>query len=417
MLAGNREAYLARIELIDLAEHEIDVAYYAIDSGDIAINILDHLRQAARRGVKVHILVDGLKSRLPSKFEEFLMADGIEIRVYHPPFRGRPWWLNRRIHHKLFVVDKKAMIIGSRNLQDFHFGIDEENFEEMDAMLTGDICQVASENFHRLWRSSDVYASNKSTSFGLDFRDNLEMELSPFGFDRAKRQAAYEQAIVEAQCRIANSSKLTNKPVVNCSDDCVEGVCCRLLTDANTSKHDRAFQNEIISLIDSSNQSLVIESPYPVLLTPVKDALYRARQRGVEVVLLSNSLESTDRSSPYAAYQNDKSDFLKHGILLYEYVGGETLHTKLMIIDNQQVLLGSYNMDARSDRLNLELSVLISDPRVAHILMHHHWARRQSSQFVGSDPARPRVVGDASKVEQARLKFRQLVVPIFRSSL
>jgi putative cardiolipin synthase len=456
LLSGNRSAYDARIELIELAQHEIDIAYYAIDSGDVALTLLSRLREAARRGVKVNILVDGLKSRLPSDFENLLIQDGIELRAYHPPMLGHPKWLNRRIHYKLLIVDQRAMIVGSRNLEDSHFGLDEENFVDMDALLTGEICRQATQHFDALWTSDEVFPVGETYSFGLNLRDNLEMKV-PRAMAKSvassfvqkalptitslpprtakskvrpsrplleKRFEVYERRLAEAAERIACRDDFADSPTANlvdhCLDPCVEHICCSfLIHDRGTDKSARHSQSQVIAIIDSAQRVVWIESPYPVLEHPMKDALQRAVKRGVKVTLLTNSLVSTDRTAPYAAYQNDKREFQRMGVRLVEYVGSGTLHSKAILVDEHSVLIGSYNMDARSDRLNLEFGVWIKDARVCEVIQQELQQRARKSVVAERNQyALPQVIrSDASHFKYSQMRFRQLLVPLIRGSL
>jgi phosphatidylserine/phosphatidylglycerophosphate/cardiolipin synthase-like enzyme len=455
LLSGDQSAYDAHIELIDLAQDEISIAYYAIDSGDVALTLISRLRQAARRGVKVNILLDGLKSRLPSDFEDLLIRDGIELRVYHPPKLGHPLWLNRRLHYKLFVVDRKAMIIGSRNLEDSHFGLDQQNFADMDALFTGDVCCQAADHFFTLWNSDEVFPVAHSHSFGLNLRNNIEMKargavalsvlqtalpgrrgsFQPPNSNAIpscdsmpvtrrplvqKRFEMYERRMTEATQRIQGSQALTDRPSGSCMDPWVENIGCSVLIhDRGTDKSARHFQSQVIAILDTAQHCLWIESPYPVLERPVKDAIERAIQRGVNVTLFTNSLGSTDRTAPYAAYQNDKLEYDRMGVQLVEYTGVDTLHSKSILVDDESVLISSYNMDARADRLNLEFGVWVRDARVCKVVKHEVSQRMQQGEVVQQNALRlPKVIrGNASLFKQSRMRIRQLLVPLIRTSL
>ena len=118
------------------------------------------------RGVKVRLLVDGLRSRLPSDFEQYLRRCGIETMVYHPTHKGL--WLNRRLHIKLMVADSSTAIIGSRNLRDEHFGLgSEKNYIDCDAIVAGDSAVKAQTYFDWLWRTRDVDSKPHRASLGL----------------------------------------------------------------------------------------------------------------------------------------------------------------------------------------------------------------------------------------------------------
>jgi putative cardiolipin synthase len=109
-------------------------------------------------------------------------------------------------------------------------------------------------------------------------------------------------------------------------------------------------------------------------------ALHQFRQRGVHVVLLTNSLAATDEPMVHLGYRKYRADILAAGADLYEWspahggrvlreiVSGGTvfrLHAKAAIIDREVVFLGSMNFDPRSRDLNTEFGLLIHSPELA----------------------------------------------------
>lgn len=403
LLSGDRTAYDARIELIDSAQSEIDAAYYAVDSGDVAYSILNRFRLAAQRGVKVRLLLDGLMARLPSEVTDILLHDGVEIRVYHPPESGRPLWLNRRLHYKLLVVDRQSMILGSRNLEDAHFGLEEENFVDMEALLTGEVSHRVARHFCQLWNSDDVVPV--SGSRGCSFGD---------------KHKYYAKRLRQAAACLDQRVDFIDLPNPIGIEPIVESLCrVQIIHDQASDKRERKFQQQVISMIDSAKETLWIESPYPVLERKVKDALYRALNRGVKVSLLTNSIGSTDRPIVYAAYQNDKREYQRRGITLIEYTGRGTLHSKAILVDDQSVFIGSYNMDVRSDRLNLEFGVWIEDARVCQVIKQELLGRKLSSEFAQRRwlLAPEAVRGDASPWKLFHMRFGRALAPMIRGYL
>ncbi len=417
LLDDDRQALQARVQLIESAQFEICLAYYAIDTGDVPIGLLELLRHAARRGVAVHVLADGLKSRLPSDLEKLFSQQGVQFRLFHAPYQGRPGTLNRRLHDKLMVVDRQAMIIGSRNLQDHHFGFDHPTYIDCDAYLSGDIASHAAAYFQQLWESSAVLPAEETNSLGIDLADNRRLGI-PFGRSLSPRRvAAIDSASSGALARL---NALLARPA---GGDCfaeltyINDVQACLISDAEVGKSQRHVQRQIIDMLDSASSSLVIESPYPVFSAPIWDAFRRACRRGVDVTLLTNSLESSRVVLPYAAYHGQKRELLEMGMRLYEFVGPDHLHVKSMVVDHCRVMLGSYNFDERSDHLNLELCVRVDDPRVAASMTASTQRRLQLAQPVDGTGVRPAIGEEANAAKRLRLRLGQAVTPILRKSL
>src|SRR5262249_38356075 len=123
VLTSDEAALRARFALIDQAEREICLASYTIDDSVLVKEVTESLGRKSRAGVRVRVIVDGLSSSYFHGTIQSMCQDGVEVRIYHPIGRGRPDWLNRRMHSKLLVVDRSAMIVGSRNMVEKHFGL------------------------------------------------------------------------------------------------------------------------------------------------------------------------------------------------------------------------------------------------------------------------------------------------------
>src|SRR6185503_18767245 len=123
--------------------------------------------------------------------------------------------------------------------------------------------------------------------------------------------------------------------------------------------------DELRALLDSARESVVVESPYLVPTRALRAGLRRALGRGVRIRILTNSLAATDNLWPQAGYVGDKAQLVKSGVELWEYQGPECLHAKDAVIDGETVIVGSYNLDPRSQRLNRELALVVTNREVA----------------------------------------------------
>src|SRR4029434_10252220 len=107
------------------------------------------------------------------------------------------------------------------------------------------------------------------------------------------------------------------------------------------------------------------ESPYLVPSRTFRESLNGALARGVRVRILTNSLATTDNLWPQAGYIGHKKNLVRSGVELWEYLGPECLHAKTALIDGETVVVGSYNLDPRSERLNTELALVARDRSLA----------------------------------------------------
>lgn len=420
ILEEEQAALQARIDLIERAEHTLDLAYYAVDTDEVPIALLELLRQASLRGVEVRLLVDGFKSRLPSKFESYLMRHGVEIRIYHQPHQCNPRWLNRRLHSKLMIVDQQVAIIGSRNLENEFFQYDpcDDNFVDCEAIVTGEVVDDALQYFNWLWCTPDVSSGGQRDSLSMDVLNYRPYGQTPWKkrWRRAETESDYQRLLNESLQRVACRYQVEFPSTSDWTANSVDGLQVRLLHDCCTDKKRRCVQKTVIALMDSAEHCLLIESPYPAFHRDVRDAISRARCRGVKVTIFTNSLQSTDQGNVYAAYQNHKRGLLAEGVRLREYCGDNILHAKTMIVDHHTMMLGSYNFDARSDLSNLELCIIIHDPRATAILQSS--VARRMSRSTRIDQGLLLDVGDDATVKKrSALILRRTYVEMMRGFL
>jgi putative cardiolipin synthase len=131
----------------------------------------------------------------------------------------------------------------------------------------------------------------------------------------------------------------------------------------------------------SLHSELLIEAAYFIPADRGVENLCRLRARDVTIDILTNSAATNDELSAYAAYAKYREDLLRCGVNLYElrpnagfirkqwtWLNGRStaaLHTKAVVFDRRQVLIGSFNLDPRSRNLNTEMALLIDSPALA----------------------------------------------------
>ena len=148
--------------------------------------------------------------------------------------------------------------------------------------------------------------------------------------------------------------------------------------------HADSVVDGLLALIKTSQHDLLVVSPYFVPGTEIMQAFRAARDRGVRIRILTNSLASNDAPLAHAGYARHRKTLLQMGIELHEMrseaanvrsalragstgssgsSGGASramLHSKLLVIDGRLVVIGSMNLDMRSQLQNTEIAVLIA---------------------------------------------------------
>src|SRR5690606_6365047 len=169
ILDAGQDAMLARISLLRSATTSIDLQTYIFDEDDAGTLFIEELLAAARRGVRVRLLVDQLSAL--KRVDTLAALSGAHanfaIRIYNPVlqrarlsyaqylYAAACCWgrLNERMHSKLLLVDGVAGITGGRNYQDDYYDWDAEyNFRDRDVLVAGPGAREMADNFEAIWR-------------------------------------------------------------------------------------------------------------------------------------------------------------------------------------------------------------------------------------------------------------------------
>ncbi|MEP0944715.1 MAG: phospholipase D family protein [Rhizobiaceae bacterium] len=380
-----------RLHAIDSATQSINLQSFIWTLDKSGSLIHDRLIQAADRGVDVKILIDD--SFLAGADQQILALhehQNIQYRVYNPYKRRSTNAVSRqvlnlsefdrldhRMHNKTMVVDNQVAIIGGRNLADEYFGIDKEyNFRDMELLVGGPIVPKIAMSFDTYW--------NDHWSFPIDAVGHL-------GARRTMRTTVSQRAegISSSFPVLGNDTRdeLWRQTV----QTSFRGTA-RLYVDKPPSVSpdapgDRPVQvaDELVQLVNTARKEVVIVSAYLIPTPPVTAVLRDAAERGVTVRILTNSINSNNHVSAYAAYRSHVSELLSFGAQVHELrVQGQGrsryilppisqkklgLHAKYMIIDGQRVFVGSANLDPRSLRINTEIGLVVDSRALSQKLL------------------------------------------------
>ena len=416
-------ALQARVDLIQQAEAEINVSYYIVGDDEVPLVFLALLRDAARRGVTVRLLVDGHdgNNQMPRALQAHLIREGVEIREYHPAGKLNPYWIKNRMHDKLLIVDGQYLITGGRNLKDEYYGQDCRNYVDRDVYIEGCAATAAQCYFIARWQSCNVCPTRLTGRMPKSvFKYQINVDLNNACDEEAICIAGYllDRAKADAEC----CGLVEFNTAADWSSVALEAECVRFLHDDPCGKKTKCpgIADDMLELLQNARCSIVLETPYCVLSRRMKRILASAVARGVHVRILTNSLGTNNHHSAQAGYENDKRWFLRHGIDLWELTGCDHLHAKAAVIDGCIAVIGSYNFDMLSEKRNSEVAVAIYDPAVAAELSASIGVHLQSSYRIGRN-ARP--VGYRSKYPGVdrklvkELRRKRLIAPAIRSSL
>jgi len=405
LLLDDQGAAEARVELVLRAEDEVLASAFIFGDDPFTLTSLTLLRGAARRGLAVRLLIDAQWNKLPRAVEAHLLAEGVEIRHYHPFRICRPLWLTRRLHDKLLIVDGARMITGGRNVESPYFGFGDQihrrDYVDADVLVAGAAAAEARAYFRELWESREVRPSRASAT-----PEELAQAAAALDRHGSWLDARVREALVDP-------SRWPRPPA--------EVGAVRFLHDPVGRKGQAPGTGQgLLGLLDGARESVVIESPYLVPSRAFRRGLARALERGVAVRILTNSLSTTDNLWPQAGYVGKRDNLVRQGVELWELAGERTLHTKAAVIDGKTAIVGSYNLDPRSEHLNSEVAVVMEDPALAADLLAWMDSPLASSVRIdergwpeGADGPFPGVPW--SKV--VKLRLLQLLAPLVKRQL
>jgi cardiolipin synthase C len=137
----------------------------------------------------------------------------------------------------------------------------------------------------------------------------------------------------------------------------------------------------LLDAFAGARNEVVLVTPYFVPSAEVGVPMLRkAREDGIHILLVTNSLGSTDEPVVHTGYAAHRVEMLRIGVELYEVSPTQTrrsrrfgdfgrsiprLHAKVAIVDRERLLVGSANLDIRSAVGNTELSVVVDSPELA----------------------------------------------------
>lgn len=324
LLETGSEYFPALIAAIETAAEEVRLETYIFEDDATGRAVAAAMANAARRGVCVHVMVDGFGSRdFMRKLGAKLMADGIEVLIYGPdvsPFTLRRHRL-RRLHRKLVTIDARIAFVGGINIiDDMHTPGQTPPRYDYAVRIEGPLLAPIHASMRHLWQLV-TWSS---------FRHR---------FETTKRQSAATAV-------------------------CGEMAGAFLIRD--NLRHRRDIEEAYLHAIGAARSEIVLANAYFLPGRRFRHALMAAAQRGIKVtVLLQGRVEYP---LLHHATQALYGALLSAGIHLYEY-RRSFLHAKVAVIDGVWATVGSSNIDPFSLLLAREANIVVKNAGFAADLL------------------------------------------------
>ncbi|MBC2732558.1 cardiolipin synthase ClsB [Thiobacillus sp.] len=339
LLQGGAEFFPALIAAIDAARDEIHLETYIFNADPSAGAVRDALIGAARRGVQVRVLIDGVGSReLPAAWQAALEATGASVLVYRPlvnNWRSDPHSL-RRLHRKLAVIDARVAFLGGMNIID--------DFEP-------------------------VRLASPRLDFSVEVRGPLLVPIH-----RSVRHLWRLVALTQLQGHGRNTAIEPSWPT--------DGHVRAAFVVRDNFAHRRDIERVYLAALALARDEIVIANAYFLPGRRFRKLLKNAAARGVPVHLLVQG--HTDHPFFQSAARALYRDLLAAGVNIYEYQASE-LHAKVAVVDGHWATVGSSNIDPFSLLLAREANIVVDDAGFARDLRQR--LQQAIGQSVALDPA------------------------------
>ena len=383
VLGDGVDALGARLNLARLAERSIDAQYFILNGDLVGTLLIDHLLDAADRGVRVRILIDDLYTLGDDEAIAVIASyPNVELRVFNPfSHRSKARYfefltdldrVDHRMHNKSFTVDNQVAIVGGRNIADDYFDANREfEFGDLDLAAFGPVVPGVSTAF-------DTYGNSE---FAVPAGALVAASNEPDAARKLReRHAGIREAAANATYRNALKSAVVDR-VLDRDFPLFWGPATVVFDDP--AKVEKAHE-EITTIrsvmapeVRAADSELLFVTPYFVPFGTVVESFRKLRDRGVRIVGLTNSLASTDMIPAHAGYSKYRRQLLEMGVELHEVIPdvsfdeeGKTgldftltaLHMKAFVIDRRHTFVGSFNWDPRSSFINTEIGLFIDSP-------------------------------------------------------
>ncbi len=295
------------LSAIETAAATVALESYIFGSDSTGRRFVDALTRAAQRGVRVRVMIDGLGSLgTGTRFFLSMLQAGGELVIYQGPSLWPPaWFLWRRDHRKLLVVDQQRAFIGGLNIGDAYAPADWGGgaWHDTHMEVKGPVAHALAKVFARTWAQ----------------QSKKHWRLGP--------------------------------PPPPCGPTAVSILESRLTQRLS-------IRHAYMTAIRSATRSVCICNAYCIPDRGILRAMRNACKRGVKIQLILAG--TTDMRAVQFASRALYARMMRYGVEIYEWTD-RVLHAKSAVVDGVWCSVGSYNMDRRSLLHNLEANIACED--------------------------------------------------------
>lgn len=305
---GGLEYFELLQDMIESAAHSIHIQMYIFSYDETGKMVMDWLRNAAARGVKIYLLFDGYATALSRDDYKKMLGPNISLVLFEPVFRTKSLYFGRRLHHKVVVADGCKALVGSNNIN----------------------------NHYRGWGPASPWLD-----IALYVEGSVALQLEHICISMWNKTAPKALKIVEPDMTDLLDGKEPHAISVKVSRN-------------DWLQHKDEIWRSYFNILSKANDSVYLVSSYFLPGKRLRRQMKLAASRGVTIKIITAGLSDVKISKNAERYLYGW--LLKNNIQIYEYQR-TILHAKLGIRDGKRLTLGSFNINNISTYASIELNL------------------------------------------------------------
>lgn len=386
-IQNNNDFFRKNLELIESAKKTILMNYYIIDDGQFYSSVKNKLIKKSEEGVQIYLLFDryGCKDKFtPKMVAELAKYKNINVAKFES---DRDVWSrsanNFRSHKKMLVIDNEIALYGGSNLADEYIGIkqDSPNWSDLNFIIKGPIIKSFLIDFcldwdfsgflPYTWKMGDYFHCHHS----LKALCWIKFHLFPHWIRKIYGPAIKTRSKSKKLLNVLNELNYFKSNESSTFNN--ENKAIFLQTGPRY--YNNIVSDVLVTAISNAKKTIKIISPYLQLNDSLLSALISASHRQIEIQIITPGC-CDDKWFLLEMNRLNYSQLLDANVSIYEYKG--FIHSKLLIVDDEYVVTGTYNLDFRSFNSNFEsLFVVRNDFLVKQTLQYWNKSLKCTNEF------------------------------------
>jgi cardiolipin synthase A/B len=311
LIRGGNAYFEILDKLIQEAAYTIHIQVYIFDEDETGKRVAEALIKAARRNVKVFVLVDGYASQnISAGFIQTLRTEGIYFRRFEPLLKSKKLYFGRRLHHKLVVVDAARSLVAGLNISN---------------------------------RYNDMPKAEAWLDWAIYVEGSISASLNAICNRRTRNRGFMKKKLPEPK----------KHPVAVAKGPAL----VRVRINDWVNRHNQ-ISNSYREMFRHASSHIIIMTPYFMPGYDFRRLMRLAGKRGVKIQIILAGISDVSFSK-YAERFSYRWLF-KNKIEIYEYQR-QVLHGKMAICDSEWLTVGSYNLNDLSAYASVELNLDVAN--------------------------------------------------------